>query len=357
MLNPRAKLPIDWESTIPEKLSVELRSAWETRSTEFRKRREDLAQLVREGEMTLKAARQRAAELADELVRAVESMTQKEKTKTPFLSRKLAEAQRLRSAPVTTEEAQKKTVELLMHNLTELQIANRKDEFEAKTYVKTAANTIPSPSIEKLFAVLDEAAESGDAPAIEWCRRQLERLRNFVPDETVRDRIDIACDRPGVLNRRLIQKYREAVAPRLQERGFVEALLDRAVEVSDANACAAIFEIARTSPDAMRPESLEHVAAAIDRIPDPAIRFAKKTDREASSEEADRIERFLESSLAWVERSALLEDVRQPTEAEARRLERLAGMPPQAIDEPVGLAVLSRPVLQGFSENGAAEVS
>lgn len=357
MLNPRAKTPIDWESTIPERLSVELKSAWEIRSTEFRKRREDLAQLVREGEMTLKAARQRAAELADELVRAVASMTQKEKSKTPILSRKLAEAQKSRSRKVTAEDAQKKTVELLLHNLTELQIANRKDEFEAKTFVKSAANTNPSPSIEKLFAVLDEANESGDAPAVEWCRRHLERLRDFVPDESVRDRIDIACDRPGVLNRRLIQKYREAITPRIQERGFVEALLDKAVEVSDANAYAAIFEIARRAPDTLRPESLERVAAVIERIPDPAIRFAQRTDREASAEEAACIERFLEMSLAWVERTAMLEDVRQPTEAETRRQERLAAVPAQAIDEPIGLAVLSRSTFPGIAENGAAEVS
>lgn len=357
MLNPRAKLPIDWEMTIPEKLSVELKSAWESRSTEFRKRREDLAQLVREGEMTLKAARQRAAELADELVRAVDGMTQKEKAKTPILSRKLAEAQRTRSRKVTAEEAQKKTLELLLHNLTELQIANRKEEFEARTYVKSATNMNPAPSVEKLFAVLDEATESGDAPAIEWCRRSLERLRDFLPDESVRDRIDIACDRPGVLNRRLIQKYREAIAPRLQERGFVEALLDKAVEVSDANACAAIFEIARNAPDLMRSETTEYVATAIERIPDQAIRFAQRTDREAAAEEAARIERFVETSLAWVERTAQLEEIRQPTEAETRRLERLAGMPPQAIDEPIGLAVLSRSALPGVAENGTAEIS
>lgn len=357
MLNPRSKLPIDWESTFPEKLSGELKSAWEARSTEFRKRREDLAQLVREGEMTLKAARQRAAELAEELAKAVETMTQKEKAKTPILSRKLAEARRLRSRPATSEEAQKKTVELLMHNLTELQIANRKEEFEAKTFVKSAANTNPAPSVEKLFAVLDEATESGDAPAIEWCRRNLERLRDFVPDESVRDRIDIACDRPGILNRRLIRKYREAITPRLQEQGFVEALLDKAIEVSDANACAAIFEIARKSPETLRTESLERIAAVIERVPDPAIRFAQRADQEASAEEAARIERFLEASLAWVERTAMLEDVRQPTEAEARRLERLAGMPPQAIDEPIGLAVLSRSVLPGSTEIASPEVS
>ncbi|MBI1323139.1 hypothetical protein GC170_08120 [bacterium] len=357
MLNPRSKLPIDWESTIPEKLSGELKSAWEARSTEFRKRREDLAQLVREGEMTLKAARQRAAELADELASAVETLIQKEKARTPILSRKLAEARRSKARPSTTEEAQKKTVELLMHNLTELQIANRKEEFEAKTFVKSSANSNPAPSLEKLFAVLEDATESGDAPAIEWCRRNLERLRDFVPDEAVRDRIDIVCDRPGVLNRRLIRKYHEAIAPRLQEQGFVEALLEKAVEVSDANAFAAIFEIARKSPDSVRPESLECVAAVIERAPDPAIRFALRTDREASAEEAACVDHFLESSLAWVERTAMLEDVRQPTEAEARRLERLAAMPPQAIDEPIGLSVLARPAYPGTAENSPADVS
>ncbi len=357
MLNPRSKLPIDWESTIPHKLSVELKSAWETRSTDFRKRREDLVQLVREGEMTLKAARQRAAELANDLMRSVDHMTQKEKSKISLVSRKLAEAQRSRSRPVSPEEAQKKTLELLMHNLTELQIANRKEEFEAKTFVKSAATTSPAPSFEKLFALLEEASEAGDAPAVEWCRRHLERLRDYVPDESVRDRIDIACDRPGVLNRRLIRKYHEAIIPRLQESGFVEALLETAIEQSDANACAAIIEIARKQPASIRPEAMERLGAAIDRIPAAAIRFAQKLDRETSAEEAALVESFVETSLAWLERSALLDDVRQPSEAEARRLERLASLPHQAIDEPIGLAVLSRTILPETAESGSAEVS
>jgi len=307
--------------------------------------------------MTLKAARQRAAELANELVRSVDHMTQKEKSKIPLVSRKLAEAQRSRSRPVTAEEAQKKTLELLMHNLTELQIANRKEEFEAKTFVKSAANTNPAPSFEKLLALLEEASEAGDAPAVEWCRRHLERLRDYVPDESVRDRIDIACDRPGVLNRRLIRKYHEAITPRLQESGFVEALLETAIEQSDANACAAIIEIARKQPASIRPEALERVGAAIDRIPPSAIRFAQKLDREISVEEAALVESFVETSLAWVERSASLDDVRQPTEAEARRLERLASLPPQAIDEPFGLAVLSRTNFPGAAESDTAEVT
>jgi len=347
MLNPRTNVPISWELTVQEKLPTELKSRWESLSADFRRRRDDLAQLVRDGEMTVKAARNRAAELAEELAKALETMTLKEKSRKPLLSNKLAEAERARHKPLSPDAARSKTMELLMHNLTELQIANRKDEFEARTFVKAAANMTPVPSIEKLFELLNQATESGDAPAAEWSRRQLERLREFTADESVRDRIDLACDRPRVLNRRLIRKYLEGIVPRLQEKGFVEALLEKAIEAEDANACAAVFEIARIEPESVRPEALERIMASLERIPDQAIRFACRTDRDAAVEETGRIDRFLGISKAWIEKMAQLDEVRQPTEAELQRIERAASLPPLATDEPIGL------IARGFTASTA----
>jgi hypothetical protein len=354
MLNPRSKMPIDWESTLQEAMPDELKSAWEARSTDFRNRRDDIVQLVREGEMTLKAARHRTAEMAAELIDSVESMVRKQKSKTPVLSRKLAESSKSLSRNDSPEESWKKTVELLMKNLTELQIANRKEEFETKTYVKSSAHTVPAPSIDQLFVFLHEAHETGDQPAVEWSRRQLERLREFVPDESIKDRIDEVCDRPGVLNRRLIGKYRDGIAPRMQEPGFVEALLAKAIEVTDANACAAIFEIARKSPESMKPETLDQIAASIDRFPETAMRFSLRTDREALKEEALQIERFRETCLEWLDRASALEDVRQPTESESRLAERPKNQSLTATDEPIGLAMPQR---GGFAGNLDSESS
>lgn len=343
MLNPRTNMPIAWETTLHEKMPSELKSNWVSLSNEFRRKRDALAQMVRDGEMTIKAARSRATELAEELAKTVESMTHREKTRKVPLSIKLAEAERARHKPVPPEMAHAKTMELLMRNLTELQIANRKDEFEARTFVKSSTNMTPVPSIDKLFELLRDATESGDPPAAEWSRRQLERLREFTPDESVRDLIDVACDRPGILNRRLVRKYLEGLTPRLQERGFVEALLEKAIEAADANACAAVFEIARNEPESMRPETLERIVSSLERVPDQAIRYACRSDRETTIEEKGRIDRFRTDSMAWIDKMAMLDDVRQPTEAELQRIEHAASLPPLAADEPIGLAMRAFP--------------
>jgi hypothetical protein len=350
MLNPRMTTRIDWESTIPDRLSPETKSLWEARSADFRKRREDLVSLVCQGEMTLKAARQRSAELAEEMTRTVDDLTFREKSRTPKLTKTLAEAERVRLKPLSPEQAQRRTMDLLMHNLTELRIANRREEFEARTFVKAAANALPAPSVEKLFAYLEESVDADDAAAAEWCRRQLERLRAYVADETTKDRIDVACDRPGMLNRRLVAKYRDAIMPRLSEPGLVEALLDKGIASADANACAAVFEIARREPEALRPETLEKVASAVERMPDQAFSYAKFVDREARRESQQHIEGFAEIGRAWVEQAAALAEVRQPTEPELQRMERIASLPPLAADEPIGLVRDGRGLAASLSE-------
>lgn len=320
---------------VPQAMRTEI----ESRVADFQTRRDDISQLVREGEMTLKAARQRTNELAGELHAFIQKSVENLRNQRPVISVRLAETlNKLRRAS-HPEDLQRKTVELLANNLVELQIANRKAEFESKTYTRSSATSVPAPSFDKLFELFDSACESGDSAAVEWARRQLEQMRHVAVAEELRERIDIVCDRPGTLNRRLIEKYQHALSARLGEPGFAEAFLEKALDQNDANAAAALVEMVRKIPDAVRPDAANRLAEKLEQLPARALAYVTQVDKDVRQHELEALDQFQANCQEWISDSAALNDLKQPSEADLARQARLASLPAMALGQPVGLVI------------------
>lgn len=338
MLNPYQRTKPQLDQTVINRLPEPLKKVFETRLEDFRTRRNDLIQLVSEGEMTLKAARARAQELAGELKLVAESSAKQALASRPTISRHLQQSIANRKKPKSVEAMQQETVALLQGNLVELQINNRKAEFESRTFVRSAANALPAPSMEKLFDFLEDSKNKADHAAVEWSRRQLEQLRAVAPPELT-NRIDIACDRPGTINARLVAKYQVALSDRLAENGLVEAFLDQAVAENDANACAAVFELARLRPELLSLPVEEKLASTMERFPDQALQFATRVDRAISQIETESARQFESMSLEYITHQASLEEIQQPTESEIVHRARLAELANRSASEPVGLRI------------------
>ncbi|MFM7592924.1 MAG: hypothetical protein ACKO85_14145, partial [Isosphaeraceae bacterium] len=150
MLAPR-KMNIETKSAeLVSRIPAPIRPSIEPKLTDFQARRTDLIQLVREGEMTSKAANARARELAEAIQVDLRDQISQLKSVTPKLTETIRKAERERNRPKTTDQMQAESIELLRANLIELQITNRKVEFESKTFVKNGANQTAAPSVEKL---------------------------------------------------------------------------------------------------------------------------------------------------------------------------------------------------------------
>jgi cell division protein FtsL len=212
-------------------------------------------------------------------------------------------------------------------------------EFEGRTYLKNGANQVATASMEKLFEYLDESEMKEDQAAVEWVRRQMEQLRPFVVSPEIMERIDQSCDRPGSLNLRLVEKYQKAIAERISEPGFIEALLDQAIEQNDANACSAVFQMAREELQLIRPEAQLKLMAVIDKFPSQAFSDALRVDRDANRDAEARTEQFQAMSLAYIEQSARLEDAKQPSESDLKRRMEIKAREALPADEPIGLVI------------------
>ena len=338
MLNPRNKMPVYLDQNLMGRIPEELRRPFETKLADFQQRRLDLLQLVRDGEMTVRAARARAQELAGELKQVVESSVGQARAKRAPISVRLQEAQSSRKKAKSAEAVQQETVRLLERNLVELQIVNRKQEFEQRTYVRNATSTVPAPSFERMFDFLQESQVKNDPAAVEWVRRQLEQMRPIAPPELA-DRLDVACDRPGSINPRLIAKYQAAIADHLAEPGLLEAFLDQAVADTDANACAAVFEMARLQPAAISAEAQLKLAAVLEQFPEQALAYARQVESQVARQDAELIGQFEQMSLEYLAQQASFEEVRQPTETEIQQRARVAELERREPDQPIGLRV------------------
>ena len=316
-----------------------IKKPFEERLTDFNQRKSDLIQMVSDGEMTVKAARKRAGELAVEMQKVVEATVNQQRGQGSPLSLRLMESVRNRKKAKSAEELQGEILEVMQRNLVELQITNRKSEFEGRTYLKNGPNQVATASLEKLFEYLDESEMREDQAAVEWVRRQMEHLKPFVVSPEMVDRIDLACDRPGTLNLRLVAKYQKAIAERISEPGFLEALLDEAIDRNDANACSALFQVARLELQLLRPEAQVKLMAMIDKFPSQAFADALRVDRDANREAEARIEQFQAMSLAYIEQSTQLEDVKQPSETELKRRLEVKAREALPADEPIGLVI------------------
>ncbi len=339
MLNPRRNSVSSIETEVLNGFSDAIKKPFEERMTNFNQSKSDLIQMVSDGEMTVKAARKRAGELAGEMQMVVETAVNQMKGEGSPLSLRLMESVRNRKKNKTSEALQGEILEVMHRNLVELQITNRKSEFEGRTYLKNGANQVATASMEKLFEYLDESEMKEDQAAVEWVRRQMEQLRPFVVSPEIMERIDQSCDRPGSLNLRLVAKYQKAIGERISEPGFIEALLDQAIEQNDANACSAVFQMAREELQLIRPEAQLKLMAVIDKFPSQAFSDALRVDRDANRDAEARTEQFQAMSLAYIEQSARLEDAKQPSESDLKRRMEIKAREALPADEPIGLVI------------------
>lgn len=339
MLNPRRNSVSSIEMSVLDSFSDAIKKPFEERLTDFNQRKSDLIQMVSDGEMTVKAARKRAGELAVEMQSVVEATVNQQRGQGSPLSLRLMESVRNRKKAKSAEELQGEILDVMQRNLVELQITNRKSEFEGRSYLKNGPNQVATASLEKLFEYLDESEMREDQAAVEWVRRQMEQLKPIVVSPEILDRIDQACDRPGTLNLRLVEKYQKAIAERISEPGFIEALLDQAIEQNDANACSAVFQIARQELQLIRPEAQLKLMAVIDKFPSQAFSDALRVDRDANRNAEASTEQFQAMSLAYIEQSARLEDAKQPSEIDLKRRMELKAREALPADEPIGLVI------------------
>ena len=339
MLNPRRNSVSSIEMAVLNGFSDAIKKPFEERLTDFNQRKSDLIQMVSDGEMTVKAARKRAGELAVEMQMVVEATVNQQRGQGSPLSLRLMESVRNRKKSKSAEELQGEILDVMQRNLVELQITNRKSEFEGRTYLKNGPNQVATASLEKLFEYLDESEMREDQAAVEWVRRQMEHLKPIVVSPEILDRIDQACDRPGTLNLRLVEKYQKAIAERISEPGFIEALLDQAIDQNDANACSAVFQMARQEMQLIRPESQLKLMAVIDKFPSQAFSDALRVDRDANRNAEASTEQFQAMSLAYIEQSARLEDAKQPSEIDLKRRMELKAREALPADEPIGLVI------------------
>src|SRR6185437_10047896 len=111
----------------------------------------------------------------------------------------------------STEGLQRETNRLLRQTLIEQQLQSRAAEFEGRTFVRPAHGGVPVPTLDALLSFHEMAGNAGDEAAMEWARRQLEGFRTRVVEPQDQRRIDLACDRPDLVNPRLVETYVESL--------------------------------------------------------------------------------------------------------------------------------------------------
>ena len=176
----------------------------------FRAVRRDLERRVRDGEITVHAARLGASEAASR-VRGL--LMPQAKAYSPvsrtFLDRLVAasDARRHAAKRGSIESLQRETNRLLRETLVEQQLSARATEFEGRAFVRSMIGAEPAPTLGSLLRFHEDAARSGDDAAAEWGRRQLEAMRGRVVADEDLKAIDAACDRPDRLNPRIVARY------------------------------------------------------------------------------------------------------------------------------------------------------
>lgn len=309
----------------------------------FRAVRDDLERRVKRGEVTVKVAREQAAEAASRLADLL-SPRAAEFSPVPraFLDRlvQAAESRKASREHGSLESLQRETNRLLRQTLIEQELAGRVVEFEGKAFQKPMVGGHPAPTLDSLLRFHQSSAEAGDEAAMEWGRRQLEGMRPRVFAIEDERKIDAACDRPDRLNLRIVSQYvetlREARSESLEE--FVaEALASR-----DANACTAAFVLARESPEGGSARWVRAILEGLDGFPDVALNTLRGLEADARSEDAEAARARAEYAVTLAQADARFPGLESPTAAELDRMEHIASRPVAAADEPIGLTAERR---------------
>lgn len=309
----------------------------------FRTVREDLKNQVRQGELTVKTAREKASVAARELRG---QLTERSKDPSPvprvFLDRlvETANARVRNSQTQSIESLQRETNRLLRMNLIEQQVQTRAQEFQAKVYVRPIAGGIAAPTVGGLLVFHESSTTAGDEPAREWARRQLETLRDRVIDSDDQRRIDLACDRPDMVNPRLIASYAEVL--KHQSPDEMETFVTEALTSRDANACSAAFVVARSVEDPSRFRWVRQLLSGLNDFPDQALSSLRAWEAEARMTETTTAQSLAARAVSAAEIDARLIDVQAPTESQLERQSVDRARPIAAWDEPIGLTAQKR---------------
>lgn len=312
----------------------------------FQAVRDDIERQVRRGDLTVKVARERAQAAAAELKAALAAQAESHSASPrAFLDRIVeASAARQRSREhLSLEGLQRETNRLLRMSLVEQQLRTRAGEFEGRTAVRSLSGGQAAPTLESLLSFHQTAADAGDDAALEWARRQLEGMRGRITDPADVRRIDLACDRPDVVNPRLVAAYVEAlqaVGPEAVE-GFVADALGGA----DANACVAAFLLARGEPGGVAVRWVRTVLDGLSAFPDAALTALRTLEAESRGADAEAARAHADYAAAVAESQARFSGVEPPTADEVARAERARARPVARLGEPIGLALDRRGVL------------
>ncbi len=325
----------------------------------FHSHRDDLERQVRNGDMTLKAAREKAAAAAAQLKEGLSKQAQGFSPVPRVFMDRLVEASNARARArenLSLEGLQRETNKLLRTSLIEQQLQTRAKEFEGRTHNRTLPGGQPAPSLDSLLSFHETAAQGGDETAMEWARRQLEGFRSRIVDPAEQRKIDLACDRPDAVNPRLVAAYMEALdsaeAPEHEE--FVANALDG----RDSNACIASFLMAREAKAGTSVRWVRNVLTSLDAFPDAAIKTLRSLEAEAREADAEAAKAQAAYAIAVAESQVRLAGVDSPSDEDLARQVRMRAKPVAGLGEEIGLGLKRRGRLadepMGLGDGGVA---
>ena len=318
----------------------------------FHALRSELERQVRRGDLTVKVARERAVVAADQAKASLHRQAEGySPTPRAFLDRLIeaTEARKQARENSSIESLQRETNRLLRESVVEMRLVARAGEFEAKTFVRPMVGGIAAPTLDSLLALARSSGDAGDEVAQEWSRRQLEAFRSQVVEPADLRRIDLATDRPDVVNTRLVESYLAAL-----EGQPIEALstfIDRSIEAGDANACVAAFALTRrVAPDAddlMAAQATRKVLSSLSRFPDAALSTLRAWEADARRLDGEAASAQVAFAAARLDAESRLATLEAPTAAAVDRLNRIEAKPVVMPGEAIGLTLARRGRLPG----------
>ena len=328
----------------------------------FQSLRDDLVRQVRRGDLTVKVARERASAAAEGAKTALKRQADGfSPTPRAYLDRLIetTAARKLARENASLESLQRETNRLLRESVVEMRLVARAAEFEAKTFVRPMTGGVPAPTLDGLLALARSSGEAGDEVASEWSRRQLEAIRAQVSEPSDLRRIDLATDRPDVVNTRLVESYLAAMEG--QPREALRTFIYQSIESGDANACVAAFALVRqfptTSDDPLAVEVTRQVLTNLSRFPDAALTTLRGWEADARQFDTEAAQAQVEFAAARLDAESRLPGLENPTNAEVDRSSRIEAKPLVLPGEAIGLTLARRGQLPGdFGPSAITEI-
>lgn len=343
MLNP-LRATLSQTGTDAQERSSSFSEQTDAELANFQSLRADLERQVRRGDLTVKVAREQAAAAAEaakaNLKRAAEGFSP---TPRSFLDRLIeaTDARKKARESASLESLQRETNRLLRQSVVEQQLVARSGEFEGKAFVRPMAGGPPAPTLDGLLGFAQSGADSGDEVASEWSRRQLEAFRVQVQNPTDLRRIDLACDRPDVVNPQLVQGYLAALEG--QSADSLSTFIDQSIESGEANACVASFVLARQSDpngdDPAMARATRKVLSSLSQFPDAALATLRAWEADARDADAEAAQAHLNFATARFDAESRLPNLLAPSMAEVNRMNRIDAKPAATLGESIGLTL------------------